>query len=427
MIYLIAILALLICSAMFSACETAFSSVNKIRLKSDAMQGNQRAAKALALAESFERALTAILIGNNLVNILSASLGTIIFTRWFGEGGVGISTLAMTVLVLIFGEILPKNYAKNHAEKMTLFFAAPLRGLIFILTPLIFLFNQLAKLVSKKGAEPSVTEDELKVIVDQIEEEGVLEEQESDLVRSALEFDEISVDEVLVPRVRVTAIAKDTPIAEIKQIFLSERYSRLPVYDDSIDDIIGFITEKDFFGLLESGGTEIRPILKNVLRLPEFARISEAMKQMQRAKSHIAIVVDQYGGTKGIVTLEDIIEELVGEIYDEADEVVPMLTQCGENRYEVSGELSIADLCDLLALPDSRIVTECTSVGGWLTELAGHIAEEGETVSGEWFRMTVLQMQEQRIQRILLELIPENTDPEAVTDTASEISAVSSR
>lgn len=423
MIYLIVILVLMLCSALFSACETAFSSVNKIRLKSDAMQGNQRAAKALALAASFDRALTAILIGNNLVNILSASLCTILFTKWFGEGSVGISTLAMTLLVLIFGEIMPKNYAKNHAEKMALFFAAPLRALIWILTPLIFLFNQLAKLVSKKGEEPSVTEDELKVIVDQIEEEGVLEEQESDLVRSALEFDEISVDEVLVPRVRVTAIPKETSIPEIKQIFLAERYSRLPVYNDTIDDIIGFITEKDFFGLLESGGTEITPIIKNVLRLPEFARISEAMKQMQRAKSHIAIVVDQYGGTKGIVTLEDIIEELVGEIYDEADEVIPMLTKCGDNSYEVSGELSIADLCDALELPESRIVTECTSVGGWLTELAGHIAEEGESVSGDWFRMTVLQMQEQRVQRILLELT--EPDPDAEHENAAVEAAVS--
>lgn len=404
MIYLIVILVLLVCSAMFSACETAFSSVNKIRLKSEAMQGNHRAAKALAVAESFERALTAILIGNNLVNILSASLGTILFTEWFGEGGVGISTAVMTVMVLIFGEILPKSYAKNHAEQLTLLLSAPLRGLIWILTPLVFLFNRLAKLVTKKGTEPSVTEDELKVIVDQIEEEGVLEEQESELVRSALEFDEISVDEVLVPRVRVTAIPKDMPLAEIKQTFLSERYSRLPVYDGTIDDIIGFITEKDFFGLIENGGTSLTPIVKNVLRLPEFARISEAMKQMQRVKSHLAIVVDQYGGTKGIVTLEDIIEELVGEIYDEADEIIPMLTKCGENRYEVSGELSIADLCDSLELSESLIVTECTSVGGWLTELTGHIAEEGETVSGDWFRMTVLQMQEQRVQRILLEL-----------------------
>ncbi|MBQ6041111.1 MAG: HlyC/CorC family transporter [Oscillospiraceae bacterium] len=408
MFYPVAILLLLVLSSAFSACETAFSSVNKIRLKSDAMQGNQRAGQALELAESFDRALTAILIGNNLVNILSASLGTILFTRWFGQGGVGISTAAMTVLVLIFGEILPKSYAKTHAEKIAVSFAGPLRGLIFLLTPLIFLLNQLSRLVQNKSGAPSVTEDELKVIVEQIEEEGVLEEQESDLVRSALEFDEISVDEVLVPRVRVTAIEQNMPISEIKSLFLSERYSRLPVYHESIDDIIGFITEKDFFGLLERRGTSIKPILKNILRLPEFARISEAMRQMQRAKSHIALVVDQYGGTKGIVTLEDIIEELVGEIYDEADEVVPMLTKISENSWEVSGELSIADICDALELEERSIETECTSVGGWFTELAGHIAEPGETVSGEWFRMTVLQMQEQRVQRILLELIPQD-------------------
>ena len=409
MFYPIAILLLLVLSSLFSASETAFSSVNKIRLKNEAMQGNQKAAKALALAESFDRALTAILIGNNLVNILSASLGTILFTKWFGQGGVGISTAAMTVLVLIFGEILPKSYAKANAEKMVLFFAGPLHALIVILTPLIFLLNQLSRLVQSKRGTPSVTEDELKVIVDQIEEEGVLEEQESELVRSALEFDEISVDEVLVPRVRVTAIQKNTPIREIKQIFLSERYSRLPVYDDSIDDIIGFITEKDFFGLLEHHGKSITPIIKTILRLPEFARISEAMRQMQRAKSHIAIVIDQYGGTKGIVTLEDIIEELVGEIYDEADEVVPLVTQRADGSWEVDGELSIADLCDAVGIDERSIEVESTSVGGWFTELAGHIAEPGETVSGDWFKMTVLQMQEQHVKRILLEL----TEPEA--------------
>ncbi len=404
MLYVIAILALLCCSALFSAAETAFSSVNKIRLKAAANQGDKNAARALRIAECFDNALTAILIGNNLVNILSASLGTILFTQWFGEGGVGISTLAMTVLVLIFGEILPKSYAKSHAEKLTRILSAPLQCLILLLTPVIFLLGKLSQLVKDPEAEPSVTEDELKVIVEQIEEEGVLEEQESDLVRSALEFDEISVTEVLVPRVNVTAVPQDCPVPEVKQIFLSERYSRLPVYTDSLDEIIGFITEKDFFGMLENGGTSLKPIIKTIIRLPEFARISDAMRQMQRSKSHIAVVVDQYGGTRGIVTLEDIIEELVGEIYDEADEVVPVITKRTDGVYEISGECSIADLCDALELPDDLIETECTSVGGWLTELAGHIAEVGETVSGAWFTMTVEQMQEQRVERVLLTL-----------------------
>lgn len=364
------------------------------------MQGDKKAEKALSLAESFDKALTAILIGNNLVNIVSASLGTILFTAWFGEGGVGISSLIMTVLVLIFGEILPKSYAKTHAEPLTRFFAAPLCGLIWILTPVIFLFNQLAKLVTSKDEEPSVTEDELKVIVEQIEEEGVLEEQESDLVRSALEFDEITVTEVLVPRVNIVAVQKDTPIEEVKQIFLRERYSRLPVYDETLDDIIGFITEKDFFGLLEEGGTSLRKIIQKIIRLPEFARISDILGTMQRNKSHIALVIDQYGGTKGMVTLEDIIEELVGEIYDEADEIVPMITRVDANSYDVSGEYSIGDLCDALELSEDSIETECTSLGGWVMELFGHIPEVGESYTGEWFTLRVIAATEQKIERV---------------------------
>ena len=414
MFYAAAILILLCCSSLFSACETAFSSVNKIRLKHAAMNGDKTAAKALSLAESFDQALTAILIGNNLVNIVSASLGTIFFTQLFGNTGVGISSVAMTVLVLIFGEIIPKSYAKSHAENLARAFSAPLSGLIFLLKPLIFLFNKLARLVQTKDGEPTVTEDELKVIVEQIEEEGVLEEQESDLVRSALEFDEISVTEVLVPRVNVVAIEQNTDIAKIKQIFLTERYSRLPVYDGTVDDIIGFITEKDFFSLLESHGTEIRPIIQQILRLPEFARISEAMRQMQRSKAHIAVVMDQHGGTKGIVTLEDIIEELVGEIYDEADEIIPMLTKIGEGIYAVSGEYSIADLTDALALPEHLIETECTSVGGWVTELAGHIPAVGETITGRWSVITVTQMQDQRVQQVHLTLrLPAEQSAEA--------------
>ena len=412
MFYAISILALMALSALFSACETAFSSVNKIRLKHAAAQGDKKSKRALNLAENFDRALTAILIGNNLVNILSASLGTIFFTKMFGEGGVGISTMAMTVLVLIFGEILPKSYAKAHAEKMTRFFAAPLQGLIVLLTPLIFLFNMLSKLVQSKKGEPTVTEDELKVIVEQIEEEGVLEEQESDLVRSALEFDETTVNEVLVPRVKITAVPQDAEISAVKRVFLEERYSRLPVYEGTLDDVTGFITEKDFFALLEEGGTTLQPIIQKMIRLPEFAHISEAMKQMQRAKSHIALVVDQYGGTKGIVTLEDIIEELVGEIYDEADEVEAMMTKEKENCYIVSGEYSVADLLDALGLPGDKVEAESTSVGGWATELAGHIAEVGETVSGDWFRMTVMQMDDQRVQRVRLEIIPEPEETE---------------
>lgn len=398
----IAILLLIAASALFSACETSFSSVNKIRLKHDAMQGDRKAADALVLAESFDKALTAILIGNNLVNIFSASLGTILFTKWFGDSGVGISSLIMTILVLIFGEILPKSYAKTHAEQLSRWFSTPLRGLIWILTPLIFLFNQLSKLVQGTSHDPSVTEDELKVIVEQIEEEGVLEEQESDLVRSALEFDEIPVTEVLVPRVNIVAVQKDLPIAAVKEVFLRERYSRLPVYDESIDDIIGFITEKDFFGLLETGGTSLTPILQKIIRLPEFAHISDILITMQRAKTHIALVIDQYGGTKGMVTLEDIIEELVGEIYDEADEIVPLIHKISDTVYDISGEYSIGDLCETLKIPGERIESECTSLGGWVMELFGRIPTVGERCEGDWYTIAVTAATEQKIERVRL-------------------------
>lgn len=403
--YIAAIIGLLVFSALFSACETAFSGVNKIRLKHMSQQGDRSAARALTLAEAFDKALTAILIGNNLVNIASSALATVLFTKLFPSMGAVLSTIVMTLAVLTFGEVLPKSYAKAHAERIACKLAMPLHALICVFLPMIWVFGKLSQPIRAQSEEPTVTEDELKVIVEQIEEEGVLEEQESDLVRSALDFDEIAVTEVLVPRVNITAVPHDMPIAEIKQIFLTERYSRLPVYEDTIDDIVGFLTEKDFFGMLESSGADIHRIIKPILRLPEFARISEAMRQMQRTKSHIAVVVDQHGGTEGIITLEDIIEELVGEIYDEADEVIPMVTRSEDGSYTVSGEMSIANLLDALDLPPNRVETECTSVGGWITELIGHIPAVGEVVSGDWFTAEISQMDEQAVSRVQFRMI----------------------
>ncbi|MDE6594330.1 MAG: CNNM domain-containing protein, partial [Oscillospiraceae bacterium] len=247
---------LLLMSAFFSSVETAFSSVNKIRLKAMANGGDKRAEKALAIAENFDRTLTTILVGNNIVNILSTSLGTVICTELFGDNGVGIATAAMTVLVLIFGEILPKSIAKENAETFSLVTAGILRFFIIILTPVTVIFGALKNAVTQlfRSAEnsPSVTEDELKYIIDEIEEEGVLEEQESDLVRSALEFDDKNVSEVLIPRVKITAVEKDDSTSHIREIFFEEQFSRLPVYEKNIDNIIGFIHERDFFRLTVS-------------------------------------------------------------------------------------------------------------------------------------------------------------------------------
>lgn len=404
-----AIAVLLLMSAFFSASETAFSTVNKIRLRHEADKGNKKAARALKIAENFDKTLTTILVGNNIVNILSASLGTIIFTELFGQAGVGISTAVLTVLVLIFGEILPKSIAKEIPEKLSLAFCGPLNFLIWILTPVSAVFMLLKKAVSKmnkSAAQPSVTEDELKYIINEIEEEGVLEEQESDLVKSALEFDEKTVEQILVPRVRVCAVDKDSDIAEVRDKFISEGYSRMPVYDQTIDNIIGIITEKDFFRLILSNNDvhSIESIIQKPLHFTEFMLISEALREMQRTKQHIAVVNDQYGGTCGIVTMEDIMEELVGEIYDESDEVDHSFTDLGNNCYEVSAFMSLSDMADRMNIPEDIIESDSNTAGGWAMELFGRIPTVGETITNGIFTIKILAADESHVERISIKV-----------------------
>ena len=404
-----AIAVLLLMSAFFSASETAFSTVNKIRLRHEADKGNKKAARALKIAENFDKTLTTILVGNNIVNILSASLGTIIFTELFGQAGVGISTAVLTVLVLIFGEILPKSIAKEIPEKLSLAFCGPLNFLIWILTPVSAVFMILKKAVSKmnkSAAQPSVTEDELKYIINEIEEEGVLEEQESDLVKSALEFDEKTVEQILVPRVRVCAVDKDSDIAEVRDKFISEGYSRMPVYDQTIDNIIGIITEKDFFRLILNNNDvhSIESIIQKPLHFTEFMLISEALREMQRTKQHIAVVNDQYGGTCGIVTMEDIMEELVGEIYDESDEVDHSFTDLGNNCYEVSAFMSLSDMADRMNIPEDIIESDSNTAGGWAMELFGRIPTVGETITNGIFTIKILAADESHVERISIKV-----------------------
>lgn len=419
---IILILLLVVLSAMFSSCETAFSTVNKMRLKNYASQGNQRAKKALKIAESFDNALTAILIGNNIVNIASASIGTVLFTELFGSKGVGIATAVMTVTVLIFGEILPKTYAKENSEKCAFFFAQPLSLLIILLAPFVKFFIIIKTLVSKfyKNSEktPSVTEDELKYIIDEIEEEGVLEESESELVRSALDFDETNVSEILIPRVKVIGVEINSTIDEIKNIFLTEMYSRLPVYEKNLDNIVGIITQKDFFKMLSENKTDIREIIQNVVFISEFKLINDALHEMQRSKTHMSIILDQYGGTKGIITMEDIIEELVGEIYDENDEIISPITKTGNNIYEATGELMIDEMLETLGFPENFIHTNANTVGGWIMEITGHIPEPGEFIQQDCFEIKILEMNIQSIAKIQIKI----SEPDFPEEDHSDLS-----
>lgn len=401
---IVIIIITIVFSALFSSCETAFSSVNKIRLKNYAAQGNKRAEKALKIANSFEDALTTVLVGNNIVNITMASVGTILFTSLFGSKGVGISTAVITVLVLIFGEVLPKSFAKQNAEKLALIFAGPLSALIFIFKPIVLFFNLLASVLKSDKTEPTVTEDELKYIIDEIEEQGVLEEQESDLVKSALEFDEITVNEILIPRIKVVGIEKSSSIEDIKNLFIEEMYSRLPVYDKSLDNIIGMITNKRFFKMLSQGGNDISEIIQDVAHFSDLKLISEALRDMQRLKTHLAVVLDQYGGTKGIITLEDIIEELVGEIYDENDEIIHNFIKISDTEFEIAGDMSINDMLEEIGLEETAIESTYTSVGGWVTELLEHIPEENETAEYGIFKITVLKVREQSVEKLNIKI-----------------------
>ena len=414
----ILLLLLLILSALFSSSETAFACVNKIRLKHKADMGDKRAARALKIADKYEDALTAILVGNNIANIGSSSLATVLFTQWVGgAAGPVVSTVVMTLLVLTFCEVLPKSYAKSHAESLALAFASALSGLIVIMTPFVKIFDLLSRVFKSKDETPSVTEDELKYIIDEIEEEGVLEEQESDLVLSALQFDETTVNEILIPRVKTVGIPLGTDVEKIKEMFLTSHFSRFPVYDKTLDNIVGIITNKEFFRLLHGVYKSIDEIMQDVIYVPATKRISEILQEMKSAKTHMAVVVDQYGGTKGIVTLEDILEELVGDIYDESDEILNEFVKTAPHTYEIDGSFSISDMHS--ALDDEDIPTErpeaaSTSVGGWITELLGCIPDGGAIAVWNRFHFTVLEADNLTVNKVRLEVepLPENNEDE---------------
>ena len=404
------VVAMMAFSALFSGTETAYSSVNKLRLQNYESQGNKKAAKALRLANRFDEVLTAVLIGNNIVNIAASSVSTLLFVSIFGSKGAGISTAVITVLVLVFCEVLPKSYAKKNAEKISLAFASPLWVLVILLKPFVWVLNKLSSLFSKGDEAPTVTEDELKYMIDEIEEEGVIEEQESELVKSALEFDEISVEEILIPRVKMIGVDVTDSIDEIKETFTREMYSRLPVYEKSLDNILGIITNKAFFKMLIEGGSDIRGIIQEVPHIADTKLISEAMRSMQRSKVHLAIVTDQYGGTKGMITLEDIIEELVGEIYDEDDEIITNIIKLADDKYECAGDVNISDLLEMLGLDDDMIVTEYSTVGGWMTDLLEHIPEAGESTESGVFRLTAAEVSEQSVEKVIIEILPADSE-----------------
>ncbi|MBP1579150.1 MAG: HlyC/CorC family transporter [Oscillospiraceae bacterium] len=405
------IIILILCSAYFSATETALSSVNKIRLKHMADNGSRAAQRTLGILDRYDKALTTILIGNNIVNIACSSIATILAISLVGEKyGSLVSTIATTIIVLIFGEVMPKSIAKDFAEPVAMFSSGIISFLMVIFTPFSAFFILLKKGVSKllnTSGTVSMTEEELKVMIDEIEDEGVLEQQESNLVRSALEFDEITVDEIITPRVRITAVEIGEEIGAVRQKFLQEEYSRMPVYERTLDNIIGIITEKEFFKQYEKGSDfTIRSIMQETLYLPQMQKLSEVFRTMQKQKCHMSVVLDQHGGTLGIVTMEDILEELVGEIWDESDEVKSPVTVVGTNTFEVYGDVSLNSLRRFFTARDipAEIESEAHTVAGWVLGLFGSIPKSGDITETEDCIVTVLDAAELRINKVRIEI-----------------------
>ncbi|MEG1448254.1 MAG: hemolysin family protein [Oscillospiraceae bacterium] len=396
---------LIMLSAFFSAAETTFLSVNKIRLKNYADNGNKKAETALKIADNYDSTLSTILVGNNVVNIASASVATVLFTKLIGESyGAAVSTVVMTILVLVFGEVLPKSFAKANAEKISLVIAAPLYFCIVILKPIVVIFVKLtefAKKLSKAEAEPSVTEEELKYIIESIEEEGVLEQEESELVRSALEFDDITVKEILTPRVDIVAVEIDDSIDDAIEVIKENGYSRMPVYEKSIDKVVGIIRARDILLAKLSGrNLKIRDMIKDCLFIHKNMNISQLLNSFQEKNMHVAIVSDDYGGTMGLVTMEDVLEELVGDIWDEYDEVVEEFVEIGDNEYEISGNLDVYEMLDRLNISEKGFDCDYSTVGGWVIENLEKIPTEGDKFIYRNLDVTVTEVLEQRVVKI---------------------------
>ncbi len=406
---LIAILVcMIIMSAYFSATETAFSSMNKIRLKNKASKGNKKAMLVLELAQDYDKILSTILIGNNIVNIASASLATVLFVEYFGDAGITISTIVMTVLVLIFGEISPKSLAKEAPESFAIFSSPLLKILSIILTPLNFLFMLWKRLLSKLFKvrdSKAITEAELITIVETATQDGGIQQDEGELIRSAIEFNDLDVTDVFTPRTEMVAIEEFTDKEEIRKIFTNSGFSRLPVYRDNIDSMIGVIHLKDLYNNPDSTVAEL---MKRPLFVPDSIKVSKLMRLLQSNKSHLAFVSDEYGGTLGIVTLEDIIEELVGEIWDEHDEVVQEFEQLSESKYRVNGNASLDKMFRLLHIDYEE--EDAATVNGWFVKELGRIPVKDDTFQFENLFLTVTAADAKKATQVIVEILPKEAN-----------------
>ena len=410
---------LVIMSGYFSATETAFSSVNQARLKALAEQDNPRAKLVLDLSENYDKLLSTILIGNNIVNIALSSMATVLFVKWLGGGsGATVSTIVITIVVLIFGEISPKSLAKDNAESFAMFSAPILRMFITLLTPLNFLFTQWKKLLSRVFRvkdEQKITQDELLVMVDEAEEDGGIDEQEGELLRSALEFRDLTAGDILTHRTDLEMVAKDATKEEVAKVFTETRFSRILVYEDSVDNIVGVIHHKDFYVGMGITRQPMSRIMTEPLFVPDSVAIADLLELLRKAKVHIAVVTDEYGGTQGIVTMEDILEELVGDIWDEHDEVEENFIKTGVDTWRVLGSADVEDFCEHFGIEYDEDGIDSSTVSGWVMERMGKIPEKGESFVLDDLTITAVETDQRHVIKIEVKRLPSVTSVELET------------
>ena len=405
---ILVLIVLIFLSGWFSSTETAYSSVNKVRLKSKADDGNARAQKAYALLEQYDKLLSCLLVGNNIVNLTAATLGTVLFTKFMPVYGPLTSTIVLTVVVLIFGEIAPKTLAKDQAERYCMRAAGPLHLCMVVLTPLYYffsLFQILAKRLFSSHEEEGITEEELITMVEEAESEGGLEHHESELIRAAIEFNDMEVEEILTPRVDIVAVPDTISMEDFAVIFAESGYSRIPVYHQSIDNIIGLVHEKDFFSARYHNHTDVSSLVAKVFYTTGTAKISDLLRLLQVRKLHMAVVVDDYGGTMGIVTMEDILEELVGEIWDEHDEVIEEFKPQKDGSYLISCSANLDDLFDRFSIRATDI--DSASISGWVLDELGRLPEVGDHFVYENLDVTVTKIDHRRILEIRVAVLPD--------------------
>mgnify|MGYP004697113719 FL=1 len=416
-IYVIILVALLILSAFFSATETAFTSLNRTRLKLLADDGKKSAKKALKHADNYDRLLYTILIGNNIVNLTLATISTLLFSSIITNSeslSATLSTIISTIAVLIFGEVTPKTLAKEFPEKVAMFVAPIMDFFTIILYPLNLVFTGwklLLKKVFKFKSEDVITEQELLTYVEEANEDGTLDNNETELISSAIEFNDAEVGDILVPRVNVIAVEENTPMKDIRLVFSEHGFSRLPVYRGSIDTIIGMIHEKDFYAAYTSGATDIKGIVTSMALATEHMKISDLLRSMQKQKVHMATVVDEYGGTLGIVTLEDILEELVGEIWDEHDEVVDYFTKLDDEHYLVDGNAELSEFFEIFSQEEDE-ESDSNTVSGWIIERSGDIPPIGYTFDYNNLTVTVTKRTLKKVLEVKVEIRPAEEDAE---------------